>query len=176
MERNRDTGDEPASPAPLADASGPACSRGGAPAGARGRAGGGAGPGPKGHGDQAAGDEAAATREPASPPAPAAAPHPVPAGPEPPLPPVGREGTRRLPVLPPAGDDALDPAERQVLAQVLLALQERGYDPARQLAHFLVTGEPAYITAHRGARVLAQKLDRVRVVEALVRAHLDPGA
>lgn len=85
------------------------------------------------------------------------------------------EGTRRLPGLPPAAKGGLGAEEREVLQAVLAALHERGYDPARQLAHFLVTGEPAYITAHRGARVLAQRLDRVQVVEALVRACLMSG-
>jgi len=85
------------------------------------------------------------------------------------------EWTRALPPAhPPAQPMDLTPHERQVLEVVFTALQERGYDPARQLAHFLVTGEPAYITAHRGARTQAQRLDRVRLVEALVRAYLEP--
>ena len=91
-------------------------------------------------------------------------------------PPATAEGTRQLPVLPLAGAAELDAEERRILEAILAALRERGYDPARQLAHFLVTGEPAYITAHRGARVLAQKLDRIRVVEALVRAYVRSSA
>lgn len=91
-------------------------------------------------------------------------------------PPTPVEGTRQLPVLPLAAAAELDAEERRILEAILAALRERGYDPARQLAHFLVTGEPAYITAHRGARVLAQRLDRIRVVEALVRAYLGPAA
>ena len=97
--------------------------------------------------------------------------------PEPGDPRASQEWTRALPAPVPAGrGDDLAAEERAALLAVFAALQERGYDPVRQLAHFLVTGEPAYITAHRGARVLAQKLDRVRVVEALVRAYLVAGA
>ncbi|WP_203530584.1 IreB family regulatory phosphoprotein [Thermaerobacter sp. PB12/4term] len=155
MEHKRDTGDEPVNQHP-ARTPGPA-----------GSAGPGGGHDPRGGGAAAAGDEQAAAREPAVPPVPAHGAAWIPA--------VGSEGTRRLPLLSPGGGAALEEEERQLLAQVLAALRERGYDPARQLAHFLVTGEPAYITAHRGARVLIQKLDRVRVVEALVRAYLDGG-
>lgn len=85
------------------------------------------------------------------------------------------ELTRALPPLrPPTHPKDLVPEDQRVLLAVFAALRERGYDPVRQLAHFLVTGEPTYITAHRGARTLAQKLDRVRVVEAMVRSYLGP--
>lgn len=83
-----------------------------------------------------------------------------------------QEWTRGVPLRSPRFRTGLSDEERHVLWAVFVALRERGYDPVRQLAHFLVTGEPAYITAHRGARTLAQRLDRVRVVEELVRCYI----
>lgn len=61
---------------------------------------------------------------------------------------------------------------RAILQEIYQALQEKGYDPIRQLAHFLLTGEPAYITAHRGARALAHRLERDEVIEELLRYYL----
>jgi uncharacterized protein (UPF0297 family) len=61
---------------------------------------------------------------------------------------------------------------REVLMAVYEALREKGYDPIRQIAHFLLTGEPAYITAHRGARTLVHRLERDEVVEELLRHYL----
>ncbi|MDI3316358.1 MAG: IreB family regulatory phosphoprotein [Bacillota bacterium] len=60
----------------------------------------------------------------------------------------------------------------RILAEVYRALQEKGYDPIRQLAFYLLTGEPAYITAHRGARSLATKLERDEVLQFLLRHYL----
>lgn len=65
------------------------------------------------------------------------------------------------------------PTARQALAAIYRALGEKGYDPVRQIAHFLLTGEPTYITAHRDARSLAQRLERDEVIEELLRAYLE---
>ncbi len=52
------------------------------------------------------------------------------------------------------------------------ALQERGYDPVQQIAYYLLTGEPAYITAHHNARALTAHLERDEIVEELVRFYV----
>ncbi len=64
------------------------------------------------------------------------------------------------------------PAPREVLVRVYQALQEKGYDPMRQIAYYLLTGEPAYITAHGGARKLMSSLERDELLEELVRYYL----
>ncbi|MDI3270051.1 MAG: IreB family regulatory phosphoprotein [Bacillota bacterium] len=61
---------------------------------------------------------------------------------------------------------------RAVLREIYEALAEKGYDPIRQLASYLTTGEPVYITAHKGARVKAARLDRNAVLEELLRQYL----
>lgn len=70
----------------------------------------------------------------------------------------------------PAGK--VHPDTGAALRTIYEALREKGYDPIRQIAYFLLTGEPAYITAHRGARSLAHKLERDEVVEMLLRHYL----
>ena len=62
---------------------------------------------------------------------------------------------------------------REALAAIYQALREKGYDPVRQIAHFLLTGEPTYITAHKDARSLAQRLERDEIIEELLRTYLE---
>lgn len=69
-----------------------------------------------------------------------------------------------------AGEGGMSP--RQVILEVFAALQEKGYDPVRQIAYYLLTGEPAYITGHRNARSLITRLERDEVLEELVRHYL----
>lgn len=61
---------------------------------------------------------------------------------------------------------------REALFHVYRALQEKGYDPIRQIAYYLLTGEPAYITAHENARSIMAKLERDEIIEELVRFYL----
>ncbi|MFO7942421.1 MAG: IreB family regulatory phosphoprotein [Bacillota bacterium] len=60
----------------------------------------------------------------------------------------------------------------EALYLMYTALQERGYDPVQQIAYYLLTGEPAYITAHRNARALTAHLERDEIVEELVRFYV----
>jgi uncharacterized protein (UPF0297 family) len=53
-----------------------------------------------------------------------------------------------------------------------MALQEKGYDPLDQIVGYLLSGDPAYITSHRNARVLIRRIDRDQILEELVRFYL----
>ncbi|MGQ9779110.1 MAG: IreB family regulatory phosphoprotein [Bacillota bacterium] len=62
---------------------------------------------------------------------------------------------------------------RAVLREVCAALQEKGYDPLDQIVGYLLSGDPAYITSHRNARVLIRRLERDQILEELVRTFLE---
>jgi uncharacterized protein (UPF0297 family) len=66
----------------------------------------------------------------------------------------------------------LSPAIRETIALVYAALRERGYDPVGQLAGYLVTGDPTYITAHNRARTEVIRVDRLEIIEEMVRVYL----
>lgn len=66
--------------------------------------------------------------------------------------------------------DSIDPAA--AIHTLYAALLEKGYDPIRQIAHFLLTGDPTYITSHRGARTLASSLERDELIEFLLQFYL----
>jgi uncharacterized protein (UPF0297 family) len=61
---------------------------------------------------------------------------------------------------------------RDILQQVFVALQEKGYDPINQLVGYLMSGDPVYITSHNQARSLIRKLERYELLEELVRSYL----
>ncbi len=60
-----------------------------------------------------------------------------------------------------------------VLREVCLALKEKGYDPLDQIVGYLLSGDPAYITSYRNARVLMKRLERDQILEELVSSYLD---
>lgn len=46
------------------------------------------------------------------------------------------------------------------LEKVFEALKEKGYDPIAQIVGYVLSGDPTYITAHKGARNLITRIDR----------------
>jgi len=59
-----------------------------------------------------------------------------------------------------------------IMSTVYDALTERGYNPINQIVGYLMSGDPTYITANRGARTLILKLSREEILETCVRCSL----
>lgn len=53
------------------------------------------------------------------------------------------------------------------------ALQEKGYQPLDQIVGYLMSGDPAYITSHRGARSALKQIARDELIEELLRYYLE---
>ena len=47
---------------------------------------------------------------------------------------------------------------KMILREVSDALEERGYNSENQIAGYLISNDPAYISSHKNARNLIQKL------------------
>ena len=62
---------------------------------------------------------------------------------------------------------------RQNLKTVIEALNERGYNAVHQIAGYLISNDPAYISSHNNARTLIQSVERYEIIEELVRAYLE---
>lgn len=60
-----------------------------------------------------------------------------------------------------------------VLRLVQEALEERGYNSVNQLAGYLISNDPAYISSHKNARTIIQSVERYEIIEELVRAYLE---
>ena len=55
-----------------------------------------------------------------------------------------------------------------VLEQVYIALTEKGYNPVNQIVGYIMSGDPTYITSHKGARSLIMKVERDEILEELL--------
>ena len=62
---------------------------------------------------------------------------------------------------------------REVLKHVENALSERGYNSINQLAGYLISNDPAYISSHNNARSIIQSVERHEIIEELVRFYLE---
>ena len=60
----------------------------------------------------------------------------------------------------------------EILAHVYTALQTKGYDPITQMVGYVLTGDPTYITSHKGARSMIMKVERDELVEELLREYI----
>ena len=61
---------------------------------------------------------------------------------------------------------------KAILENVYFALDEKGYNPITQIVGYILSGDPTYITSHKGARALIGKLERDELLEELVREFL----
>lgn len=55
----------------------------------------------------------------------------------------------------------------EAMELIVSALKERGYNPYSQIYGYLKENEPTYITSHKGARELIQKLDNDKIHQYL---------
>jgi len=61
----------------------------------------------------------------------------------------------------------------QVLEQVYIALNEKGYNPINQIVGYIMSGDPTYITSHKNARSLIMKVERDEMLEELMGVYID---
>ena len=61
----------------------------------------------------------------------------------------------------------------QVLDAVCHAMMERGYNPQSQIVGYIMSGDPTYITSHKGARSMIMKVDRDEILDELMKFYLE---
>ncbi len=61
---------------------------------------------------------------------------------------------------------------KNTLTSVYDALLEKGYNPISQIAGYIISGDPTYITTHGGARNLMQQVDRYELLQILIKFYL----
>ena len=60
-----------------------------------------------------------------------------------------------------------------ILKDVYEALTEKGYNPVNQIAGYIMSGDPTYITSHKNARSLIMKVERDEILEVLFENYID---
>ena len=75
-----------------------------------------------------------------------------------------------------ARTDAVEKAKelkvQDVIAIVYKALSEKGYNPVNQIVGYIMSGDPTYITSHKGARSMIMKVERDELVEELLNEYI----
>lgn len=61
---------------------------------------------------------------------------------------------------------------RQLIAEVMSALEEKGYNPINQLVGYFVSGDPTYITNYRGARATIRGMERDELLEVILAEYI----
>ncbi|MDD4368024.1 MAG: IreB family regulatory phosphoprotein [Oscillospiraceae bacterium] len=62
---------------------------------------------------------------------------------------------------------------RAIMSEVLVALREKGYNPISQMVGYFLSGDPTYITNHKGARGVIRRMERDELLEVIIRDYLD---
>lgn len=61
---------------------------------------------------------------------------------------------------------------KDVIARIYEALTEKGYNPVNQIVGYVMSGDPTYITSHKGARSLIMRVERDEVIEVLLEDYI----
>ena len=70
-------------------------------------------------------------------------------------------------------DDSNRKEISDTLKDVYLSLDEKGYNPVNQIVGYIMSGDPTYITSHKGARSLIMKVERDEILEELMSVYID---
>ena len=62
---------------------------------------------------------------------------------------------------------------REIIASVYEALTEKGYNPVNQIIGYLMSGDPTYITSHKGARSLIMRAERDEIIELFLEDYIE---
>jgi len=60
-----------------------------------------------------------------------------------------------------------------ILVEVFEALEAKGYNPVNQVVGYLISGDPAYISSHNGARNKIQQIERDEILEILLAKFIE---
>ena len=58
---------------------------------------------------------------------------------------------------------------KEIIHLVYVAMEEKGYNPVNQIVGYIMSGDPTYITSHKGARSMIMRVERDELVEELLR-------
>ena len=69
-------------------------------------------------------------------------------------------------------DEFVDENISETLKEIVLNLEERGYNPINQIVGYLMSGDPGYISNHKESRNKILKFDRTKIIEVLLKEFI----
>ncbi len=66
-----------------------------------------------------------------------------------------------------------DKDTQEILKNIVINLKERGYDPIKQIAGYLISGDPGYISNYKESRNQITKLNRQVVIEMMLKKYIE---
>lgn len=61
---------------------------------------------------------------------------------------------------------------KEIVKIVYNALKEKGYNPVNQIAGYILSEDPTYITTHNNARNLMCRVDRDELVQLMIENYI----
>ena len=61
---------------------------------------------------------------------------------------------------------------REILSSVYNSLMVKGYNPINQIVGYILSEDPTYITNYNNARTLICRIDRVELLQEMLRSYL----
>ncbi len=58
------------------------------------------------------------------------------------------------------------------LKEIYSNLEERGYDPMKQIVGYLISGDLGYISSYKKSRSKISKLDRNKIIEIMFKEYM----
>ena len=62
---------------------------------------------------------------------------------------------------------------KEILTSVYHSLVVKGYNPINQIVGYLMSGDPTYITSHKGARSLIMRAERDEIIELFLEDYIE---
>ena len=69
-------------------------------------------------------------------------------------------------------DEFVDENISQTLREIVLNLEERGYNPINQIVGYLMSGDAGYISNHKESRNKILRFDRTKIIEVLLKEFI----
>ena len=61
----------------------------------------------------------------------------------------------------------------EIRAEVMASLEEKGYNPINQLVGYFLSGDPTYITNHKGARGVIRRMERDDLLAVIIGEYVE---
>jgi uncharacterized protein (UPF0297 family) len=68
--------------------------------------------------------------------------------------------------------EVIDKNTKDTLKSIYTDLEERGYNPTKQIVGYLLSGDPGFISSYKECRSRITKLERNSIIELMLKEYL----